>query len=233
MRIKNDKNLSTEEKFEKLHLYILNFMSDEALSPYEEIIKKVYGDCLSFITTPAKLFLLSGYYDAAIRKKTSSSIIDCSTITILFTKVVETEIENKIWLPYKRFFLQSAYFKQSFSQDLEDKDLNRFMRFLIDQDNKIKTPELGTTKYFLNTILNSKKRAQWSLVIKSFNDFCSTLNESSQQFLKDELPAILSEITTVYRNGSAHTKPLKLETALEYISKLEAGILKKILNIHP
>jgi hypothetical protein len=236
LKIKSDPSLSVDEKFEKLCSYILDLANDDDLSKYNEVVEKKYSGLLSNFTPKSKQFLLTAYWQVDIYRNLSSSIVDYTPITVLLTKVVETEIENKIWGPFKRFYLSSNYIEKDATKDLNDNDLKRYMKFILDKSNKIKTPELGSTMYFISTILNSKKRAEWSLLVQSFRDFCLTLNKDAQLFIKNELPELLVKITTKYRNGSVHTQSIAKETALEYISIIEdqkEGIMVKISNIHP
>jgi hypothetical protein len=206
--IKTNKFISDEERLQKLGIYSGKPMDPNNNEKLIRNAKKVLGEFWHKLTPTSQTIFPVGleYYETY--RLYNGNILDCSPASIQFSKLVETEIEQKLLLPFRDFFNKSEFKTQDLTSDLKDKDICRMTGFLNNPESK--APELGTFAYFLSVALNSKSRAKTSPTIKSYKEYIKSFDDSN--FLLSKLLFdILTTISSEYRNGAAHTK------ALDYI----------------
>ncbi|MBE0655487.1 MAG: hypothetical protein IH594_16920 [Bacteroidales bacterium] len=161
----------------------------------------------------------------------NGNILDSSPASIQFAKCIETEIEQKLLLPFRNYFNSSGYGNLDHSPDLRDNMVSRMTTFLINPSSK--APELGTFAFFLSKNITHRSGTISSNTIKAYLDHIQSYQ--NPDFLKsNEFQQMLNLISTKYRNGAAHTKALPYSHLLEFYKKLigvnQNGFLFTLLN---
>ncbi len=172
--------------------------------------------------------LMVFFIDYETYKLYRGDILDASPSAIQFSKCLEIEIEQKLLLPFRAYFSSSPFRSEDLSNDLTDKDISKVSIFLTKPDSK--APELGTFAYFLSIVINSKTRGKTSPTIRCFKEFVNQFVNSGF-ILSSNFQKLIEQITTKYRNGSAHTKALPFELLEEFYNLLIGQNLDGLLII--
>ena len=232
MAIKANKFLPLEEKITQLVEYVSDYISDESLKQAASDVSRLLGDYWHLLYKNSQTFLVTGFYLYNYAIRNSSRLFDTSVSSVAFSKCIETEIEQKIILPFKEHF-EENFKLGDLLFDLKDEHLKRISLYLANKS--LKPPELGSFAYFIKNVIRSKKRAEISGSIKAFKSFCQT--RKNPDFFLDEnnLCSKLVLISTRYRNGSAHTEILPVEKLIEFYNLLfrDAFIKELLDNTNP
>ena len=108
-------------------------------------------------------------------------------------------------------------------------DLGKVAKFCA---GKAKTPpELGVFAWFLRTAIHSKSRRMTSVLIRTFLSLVAAMADPKWVIEPHCLLETIEQLTSKYRNPSAHTTTMNKEHYLgckELISKPETGALWKL-----
>ncbi|MBT7788627.1 MAG: hypothetical protein HN757_07085 [Calditrichaeota bacterium] len=212
--IKNDENLSIEERVEEIHAYALNFDSNENIMSAQNETKQLFLGIWKNLEAETKQFLTTGIFLYKMFKHAQPVILDTAPASIEFAKCFEKEISSKLLQRFKEYFAHLNINEDEIDVDLKDRELSSITRYLVKSDRK--PPELGTFAYFLNIVIHSKKRIKSSATVKAFVAFSQTLTNPQFILDPDKLLYFLRLITTKYRNGAAHTEPLTFKVLDEF-----------------
>lgn len=215
--IKTNKIISDDERLQKLFIYTGEIIDPRHNTKLVEHAKETLGVYWDKLSDVSKLTFPVGLGLYNIYKTYQGDILDSAPASIQFSKLIETEIEQKLLLPFRDYFIKCDYNKTDIENDCNDSQVARMTKFLIKP--KSKAPELGTFAYFLSVVINSKSRANTSPTIISYKSYLSSFK--IPEFLySEELYDKLTLITNKYRNGSAHTKALSFEYLDEFYNML-------------
>jgi hypothetical protein len=229
--IKTNFLLSDNERLQKLDFCtgkIIDPLYKEKLIQNAQNILGKYWDDLSPVS---KLSFPRGLDLYKTDKLYNGDILDSSPASIQFAKCIETEIEQKLLLPFRNYFNGSEFINFDLSNDLRDTQVSRMTNFLIKPDSK--APELGTFAFFLSTVINSKSRVKTSNTIKSYLQHI-LVYQNSDFLISKEFNDTLNLISTKYRNGAAHTKALPYSSLVEFYKELigenQNGFIFRLLD---
>ncbi len=229
--IKTNSFISENERLEKLDIYSGKIIDPNRNAKLIEKAKKVLGLYWEELSAVSRLSFPEGLDLYEVYKMYNGDILDSTPSSIQLSKLVETEIEQKLLLPFRDFFNNSDFKNLDIQIDLNDRQVSRMTGYLTKPASK--APELGTFAYFLSIVINSKSRSETSPTIKAYKAHVSSF--SNPEFLRSkEFYNILKTITTKYRNGSAHTKALPFVYLLEFYKMLigenKNGFIFKLLD---
>lgn len=156
--------------------------------------------------------------------KTPIEDFEWSCAIIPLCKGFEFELINRVLEPLKE--MSSADLLYS---DIEDKELSKVANFCA---GKAKTlPELGVIAWFLRTAIHSKSRRKTSVLLRTFLSLVAAMADPNWVIEPQSLLQTLEQLTSKYRNPSAHTTTMSKEhyqDCRELISKPETGALWKL-----
>ena len=228
MAIKANKYLSTEEKIEHLIGSLSDNISEESFKLCALEVSTLLGAYWDMLTENSKRFIATGFFHYHYAIRNASILFDTSNPSISFSKVIETEIEHKIIIPFREYFV-SIYSADDLTYDLHDENLKRMSLYLLNSSQK--PPELGSFAYFIGNAIRSKKRAEKSGSIKAFREFCQTRKDPNFFLDENEFYDKLSLISKKYRNGSAHTEILSIGKLKDFYNLLfHDEFLKNLLE---
>ena len=147
-----------------------------------------------------------------------------SCAIIPLCKGFEFEIIHRIIEP-----LKAKSSADSLKDDLADQDLGKVARFCAGKAPK--PPELGVFAWFLRTAIHSKSRRESSVILRTFLALIAAMADPNWITEPKSLLATLEELTSKYRNPSAHTATMDerdYQACRELISKPETGALWKL-----
>jgi hypothetical protein len=123
--------------------------------------------------------------------------LDWSVAIIGLCKAVEVEAVHRIVEP-----LRLAANGQDLSAELKDRDFARVARYCADKAN---APELGSLEHFLRTAINSKKRAETSVLVTALRSAAKAWPSADWLFTIGGFTDAVGQLTREYRNPAAHT----------------------------
>lgn len=215
--IKTNPLLNENERLLQLEILTGRVIDPNYLEKLEKKAKKILGAYWEELTQVTRQSLIRGIDVYETDRIYNGDILDSSPASIQFAKCIETEIEQKLLLPYRKYFIESDFKNLDLSNDLNDTQVSKMTNFLTKP--KSKAPELGTFAFFLSNAINSRSRVKTSITIKSYLQYILFYKDSD--FLKSkEFYDTLILISTKYRNGAAHTKALPYSYLLEFYEKL-------------
>jgi hypothetical protein len=131
---------------------------------------------------------------AALRGATG---LDWSVAIIGLCKAVEVEAVHRVAEP-----LRLAASGQDMSVEVKDADFARVARYCEGRGNP---PELGSLAHFLRTAVNSKRRAETSVLVKALRTAAKAWPSGDWLFTKGGFTDAVEQLTREYRNPAAHT----------------------------
>jgi len=229
--IKTNPLLNESERLIQIDLLTGRAIDPEYVGKLEIKAKKLLGKYWDELSQVTRLSMMRGLEEFETDRIYNGDILDSSPASIQFAKCIETEIEQKLLLPFRNYFNSSGYGNLDPSPDLRDNMVARMITFLITPSSK--APELGTFAFFLSKNITKGSRTTSSNTVKAYLEHIQSYQ--NPDFLKSiEFQEMLNLITTKYRNGAAHTKALSYAHLLEFYNKLfgtdQNGFLFKLLN---
>jgi hypothetical protein len=131
---------------------------------------------------------------AALRSATG---LDWSVAIIGLCKAVEVEAVHRIAEP-----LRLAASGQDLSVEVKDPDFARVARYC---EGRAPSPELGSLAYFLRAAVNSKRRAETSVLVAALRAAAKAWPSADWLFAKGGFTDAVEHLTREYRNPAAHT----------------------------
>jgi len=230
--IKNNPELTDEERIEEIHQHALNFDHHENLRQAESESEKYLGKFWHQLEPETRRFLVTGLHLYRIFQEALPWPLDVSPALVEFSKSIEKEIESKLLQPFRASFQQRKIGSKDLEADLADDHLKRMAEYLA--SSSARTPEMGTFAHFLSHAINSKKRAQSSVTIREFREFVAQLGDPAFVLEENRLCKTLRMVTQRYRNPAAHTEIMAMGTLQEFFQLLvhgppEAGFLRGLV----
>ena len=229
--IKTDPFLDDDQRLARLYVYLGSLVDKELMAKWTQRAEQLFGLNWQDLSSVSRNSLSMGIGLFEQFSHFEDSLLDASAPAIQFSKCIETELEQKLLLPYREYFNSSEYKSQDMQADLKDKDIVRMADFLRKPESK--ALEMGTFAYFLSVVINSKSRAETSLVIRSFKEFVQEL-EGADFLINTSFTSTLNTIISKYRNGAAHTKALPMSDVNEFYHLLlgqnKDGLLHKLIS---
>ena len=155
----------------------------------------------------------------AIRER-STCPLDMSSVSVQFSKAVETIIAERVLLPFRAWYgAHRRWSGPCLERDLRNHLLRRFASF-IDGPRR-RTPDLGVFLFVLNLVRENRMRRSPSL--RAFREFARRVDDPDFLLWNADLTNVLREITTRYRKGAAHTEPQSFEMTHDFMRLLFGG----------
>jgi hypothetical protein len=155
----------------------------------------------SSVSDQAQLMLATADAVGAALRHTSG--LDWSAAVICLCKAVELEVVRCVAEPWR-----AATTGLDLSVDLKDTDLARMARYCA---GRAPAPELGALSYSLGVAASSRARRETSPLVSSLWRLVGTRAAASWWVEATGLPAVLSDLSTRFRNPAAHTSVLTAE----------------------
>lgn len=229
--IKTNPFLTDQERIAKIDFHTGKFIDPNNNERLLNESKKILGEFWDILSPVSKQAFPIGLELYKQLKPYNENVFDATPPSIQFSKCIEIEIEQKILLPFREYFILCKYEEAEIKIDLEDSHISRMTNFLVRSNTK--APELGTFSYFISIVINSKSRADKSVTIKAYKNFVKSFC-NSEFLVHPNFLASLKLITEKYRNGSAHTKALTFSYLEEFyqmlIGKNHDGFLFSLLK---
>lgn len=225
--IKHNKR-EDEEKISRIYfeidekLRLLTNEQEKEVSFYQNEIKKWLDDW-QLLHTSSSNFLTSA--ELIFDHLPDSQDTDYSPFIIQYCRALENEILKKLFEAYHDYLLKNKIDRKKLVLvDITNDKTQVFAKF-IDRDKRDYT--LGNMNTIMNFLKEGGNTLRESPLLQNFR--CFTLTYFEDKVLQKEFLESINNITTNYRNKSAHPYILTLETAKE-CKKLIRRILTEFLQ---
>jgi hypothetical protein len=222
MKDATQRDLAYQQVHEDLHQLAVRSLAqvDDRIREYERQLAKRLRETWHQLGEEAQYFLASAEYLYSDSK--GAKRLDFAPAAVEYCKVVETELEERLFQPLKEYLLENAGPEVKLKCGRDELTVNE----------KSKPPAMGQ----LANLLKTSRKSEQNQVVRDF--LANYYAPAVQEFILQDLPGKL-EITTEYRNGAAHTKRLSQEEIEEFRAMLFGGedgsnsLLQQIVFIQP
>jgi SAM-dependent methyltransferase len=212
-KIKNNKR-DDEEKISRMYFDIDNKLSElikeqtNNIQFYQDEIKKWLDDW-SLLHSSSSSFLTSA--ELIFDHLPATNDTDYSPFIIQYCRALENEILKKLFEAYHIHLMSKGIDRKALvAADKEDEKTSLFAKF-VEKDRRDYT--LGNMNMIMNLLKDGGKTLKNSPLLQNFRTF--TLNYFEEKIIQKEFLDTINNITSNYRNKSAHPYILTLEVAKE------------------